>query len=122
MTRETLLTEIAQSVDNQCDALRQQVTERRGSVTPRDEALIASWRAVEMARREAEATLEKDGLMDRYVSGRQYVKRENKALGQMLKAATTGAKLLDTLLPEKRIKAPEKAGDADVDEDALDDY
>lgn len=122
MTRETLLAELTPMVDRQCEALRNQVLEARGGVTPRDEALITSWRAVELARLEAAETLEKGGLMDRYVSGRQYVTRESKALGQMLKAATTGAKLLDALLPMKRTKAAEEAGDMDGADGSLDNY
>lgn len=122
MVRETLLAELEAKADERCGALRARVMEARGEVTARDEALLASWRAVEMARLEAAATLEKSGLMDRYVSGRQYVTRENKALGQMLKAATAGAKLLDALLPLKRTKAAEEAGEADGAGGSLDDY
>ena len=74
-----------------------------------------------MIRLEAMGQVEAKGLRERYSNGRQTLERENKAVAQSFKAATTLAKLVTALNAKpRRGKAAEEPEEVETDD--LDDY
>lgn len=110
-----------QAVSARRAALEAELTAERGRVTERDALLLDAICDAEMIRLEAMGQVEAKGLRERYSNGRQTLERENKAVAQSFKAATTLAKLVTALNAKpRRGKATEEPEEVETDD--LDDY
>lgn len=102
-------------------ALEAELTAERGRVTERDALLLDAICDAEMIRLEAMGQVEAKGLRERYSNGRQTLERENKAVAQSFKAATTLAKLVTALNAKpRRGKTAEEPEEVETND--LDDY
>lgn len=110
----------AQAVAERRAALEAELTAERGRVTERDALLLDAICDAEMIRLEAMGQIAEKGLRERYSNGRQTLERENKAVAQSFKAATTLAKLVAALNAKPRkdraAEEPEEVGTDDLDD------